>query len=250
VVETVETVVTGSSTTRSLRQIKIKKIGVNEVNDLEKDIGARLRAFTQPNTEAIRSVRREFSKRLAKKSPKLIVALAVKLIRESHTVPRFFAYELILYHRRALRSLKAKSLKDLGAGNNSWGEVDAFACYLAGPAWRERQVSDALIRSWARSGNRWWRRTALVSTVPLNSKARGGGGDTTRTLNICEMLVADRDDMVVKALSWALRELSKREPESVGNFLREHEGLLAPRVVREVTSKLQTGLKNPRKQRT
>ncbi|HUS10646.1 MAG TPA: DNA alkylation repair protein, partial [Pyrinomonadaceae bacterium] len=64
---------------------------------------------------------------------------------------------------------------------------------------------------WARSKNRWLRRTALVSTVPLNNKARGGRGDSERTLMICEMLLDDRDDMVIKALSWALRELSKRD---------------------------------------
>ena len=146
--------------------------------------------------------------------------------------------------------MKAKSLADLGAGNDSWEEVDTFACYVAGPAWREGQVSDALIRRWASSRDRWWRRTAVVSTVALNNKARGGDGDTARTLMICKMLVADRDDMVVKALSWALRELSKRDPKSVRTFLREHHHVLAARVVREVNSKLKTGLKNPRKQTT
>jgi len=52
--------------------------------------------------------------------------------------------------------------------------------------------------------------------------------------------------MVIKALSWALRELSKRDADSVNNFLQKHEEALAPRVVREVKNKLQTGLKNPR----
>jgi 3-methyladenine DNA glycosylase AlkD len=66
---------------------------------------------------------------------------------------------------------------------------------------------------------------------------------------VCEMLTDDRDDMVVKALSWALRELSKCDPDSVREFLVEHEGALAPRVSREVNNKLKTGLKNPRAQR-
>lgn len=216
---------------------------------MENEIIARLSALTRQDTETIREVRREFSEQLANSSPTLILALAQNLTR-SRRVPRFVAYELIQHHRLALRSLKAKSLEHLGKGNRSWGEVDAFACYLAGPAWRERLVSDALIRRWARSRDRWWRRTAVVSTVALNNKARGGSGDTRRTLTICEMLVADPDDMVVKALSWALRELSKRDPESVRKFLQEHDGELAPRVVREVSSKLRTGLKNPPKQRT
>ncbi len=32
---------------------------------------------------------------------------------------------------------------------------------------------------------------------------------------MCALLVTDRDDMVVKALSWALRDLAKRDPGAV-----------------------------------
>jgi len=234
----------------SSRKTNSEGAGENVVNNLQKEIAARLSALTHHDVQSIRNIRREFTKQLAKAPPTLIVHLALDLLRYSEAVPRFFAYELIQHHREALRSLKAKSLEELGSGNDSWEEVDTFACYLAGPAWREQQVSDALIGRWARSGNRWWRRAAVVSTVALNNKARGGSGDTNRTLMICAMLIADRDDMVVKALSWALRELSKRDPKSVQKFLKENEGALPARVVREVSNKLQTGLKNPRKQRT
>lgn len=222
---------------------------IREVSRLESEIVARFAVLKRHDTETIRNLRRDFSKRLAKSPPALVLTLALSLTR-SQTVPRFFAYELIQHHREALHSLKAKSLEELGNGNDSWEKVDTFACYLAGPAWRERQVNDTLIRRWARSQDRWWRRAALVSTVPLNTKARGGSGDPERTLMVCAMLVTDRDDMVVKALSWALRELSKRDPESVRQFLREHDGVLAARVVREVSNKLRTGLKNPHQQST
>jgi 3-methyladenine DNA glycosylase AlkD len=221
-----------------------ENISNHELAQLENEIVARLLSLRASTTESIRTVRREVSKRLVKTSARSTIALALRLTRRQ-TVPRFFAYELVQHHSGALHSLKAKSLEDFGRGNDNWGAVDAFACYLAGPVWRERQVSDALIRRWARSRDRWWRRTALVSTVPLNSKARGGSGDALRTLNICELLVTDRDDMVVKALSWALRALSKRDPQSVRKFLNEHRAVLAPRVAREVSNKLQTGLKNP-----
>jgi 3-methyladenine DNA glycosylase AlkD len=99
--------------------------------------------------------------------------------------------------------------------------------------------------SWAASSDRWWRRAALVSTVPLNLRAAGGTGDRDRTLAVCRLLVQDRDDMVVKALSWALRELVVWEAEAVRGFLDEHGDRVAPRVRREVLSKLDSGLKNP-----
>lgn len=128
---------------------------------------------------------------------------------------------------------------------DGWAAVDTFACYLSGPAWREHQVPDAVIHRWARSPDRWWRRAALVSTVPLNAPARGGRGDTARTLAVCTLLVKDRDDMVAKALSWALRELARRDPHAVRRFLAEHQDELAARVLREVRNKLDTGLKTP-----
>ena len=78
-----------------------------------------------------------------------------------------------------------------------------------------RGVRRRYVMRWAASADRWRRRLVLVATVPLNSRARGGQGDTARTLRVGAALVDDRDDMVVKALSWALRELSKREPKSV-----------------------------------
>src|SRR5207248_10095086 len=115
-------------------------------------------------------------------------------------------------HREALQSLGVKELERFGRGLDGWAAVDTFACYLAGPAWRERQVPDAWVRRWARSPDRWRRRAALVCTVALNNRARGGRGDTPRTPDLCRRLAAGRDDMVDKALSWALRELTKRDP--------------------------------------
>lgn len=65
-----------------------------------------------------------------------------------------------------------------------------------------------------------------------------------RTLPVCRGLVADREDMVVKAMSWALREAVKRDAAAVRQFISKHEGHLAPRVLREVRSKLLTGRKS------
>jgi len=87
---------------------------------------------------------------------------------------------------------------------------------------------------------------AVVSTVPLNNTARGGHGDAVRTLAVCELVKADRDDMVVKAVSWALRELARKDPRAVHKYVKTNDKLLAARVLREVNNKLKTGLKTPK----
>ena len=129
----------------------------------------------------------------------------------------------------------------------NWGSVDSFARTIAGPAWLRGQVPDERIHAWARSENLWWRRAALVSTVALNMRSHGGYGDTPRTLAVCRMLVDDHEDMIVKAMSWALRALSVHDPDAVRAFLREYDERLGARAKREVRNKLTTGLKNPRR---
>ena len=81
-----------------------------------------------------------------------------------------------------MRSLTRESVEALGEGLSSWDEVDSFACTVSGHAWRDGQIDDGTIAAWAASDDRWWRRSALVSTVPLNLKSRGGAGDARRTL--------------------------------------------------------------------
>ena len=153
------------------------------------------------------------------------------------------AFEILGALPRVRRALTAGQVLALAEGNDNWCSVDAYACNVSGPCWREGALTDAMIATWSASDDRWMRRTALVSTVPLNMKSRGGTGDTARTLAVCERHVADRDDMVVKALSWALRELAERDPAAVQAFLSAHP--VASRVRRETKNKLETGLKNP-----
>lgn len=198
-------------------------------------------------TAELRALRRHWSRRLRHADAVLVLAVARQLLREASEPRRWMVYELLNHHGPALRAIGRRELTWLGRGMGSWGAVDAFACYVAGPAWRQRQVPTRVVEGWARSPDRWWRRAALVSTVALNVATRGGSGDASRTLRICAMLVDDRDDMVVKALSWALRSLVSRAPDAVRGFLSQHETRLAARVKREVQTKLTTGLKQARR---
>jgi 3-methyladenine DNA glycosylase AlkD len=207
---------------------------------------AELARLPNPNTASARALRRDYSRRWRDVPGGEVLRVATALAEDGGDLERFVAYELVAHHHGAAGLLTATRLRALAGTLDSWGAVDCFACYLSGPAWREGRITTDVVRRWAASPNRWWRRAALVSTVPLNNRARGGTGDAKRTLGMCDLLIDDRDDMVVKAMSWALRELAKRDPAAVRGFLARRSSRLAPRVRREVENKLRTGLKNPR----
>src|ERR1035438_7112128 len=168
---------------------------------LAREIEGLISANPSATVPVLRAIRRAYSRRLKDASPQFVIGLALRLSGTRRPTPRFVAYELVRHHPRAPLHIGARHLGRLGRGIASWGAVDCFAVYLAGPAWRRRRVPDGLIHRWAHSPDRWWRRVALVSTVPLNSRAQGGAGDRRRTLRVCRLLERDRDPMVVKALS-------------------------------------------------
>jgi 3-methyladenine DNA glycosylase AlkD len=215
-----------------------------DVRSVASEFDAEVRALARRNIPNVRKISRRYAQRLKDHPPDFVLAVVSILVRDyGYRGP---AYEVLAGHRAAFRSVGATEIEALGQGIDSWMAVDEFARILSGPAWLRGQISDAVITRWAYSADLWWRRAALVSTVALNMRSHGGPGDVPRTLAICRLLVADHEDMVVKALSWALRELVPHDSQAVEAFLQEHDAELAARIKREVRNKLTTGLKNPR----
>jgi 3-methyladenine DNA glycosylase AlkD len=190
----------------------------------------------------MRRIVREQRKPLKAEPAKAIIELAHAIIAHNTMEGRQAAYEILAGHKAAFASLGIKQIEALGKGIDNWASVDGFGCWISGPCWRLGQVKDGDIHRWARNNDPWWRRAALVSTVPLNTPSKGGKGDSKRTLHVCNMLAQDDHIMVHKALSWALRELVRWDKPAVKRFLESH-GLPAL-VRREVNSKLTTGRKN------
>jgi 3-methyladenine DNA glycosylase AlkD len=206
-----------------------------------------VRTLVGAATPVIRSVRRRYSKLFASESSDHVLAVVRALLAEATFPARLIGYEVLAGHPDSMDRLDSALVEEFATGLADWASVDLFGVTIAGVAWRNDRLTDARLIRWARSKDRWRRRLALVATVPLNIKARGGTGDPRRTLMVCREVVADRDDMVVKALSWSLRELGKRDPECVADFLAREDARIASRVRREVRTKLETGLKNRRK---
>ena len=196
---------------------------------------------------AARTVRRRLSAALKSASGADVLAIAGGICSSSAMKARrarWVGWELINKHPAALALLDLARVEALGAGNSTWDEVDGYAIYVSGAAWIRGRIRDVDVRRWTQSPDLWRRRAALVSTVVLNTRVHGGRGDTKRTLDIAKRLVDDREDMVVKAMSWALRSLVPWDRAAVERFLAEHETRLAARVKRETRTKLRTGKKN------
>lgn len=86
---------------------------------------------------------------------------------------------------------------------NNWDIVDSSAGYIIGP--HEQDTERTLLFELARSDNLWQRRVGIMSAFWYVMN-----GDFGTTLELAELLVDDRHDLIQKAVGWQLREVGKR----------------------------------------
>jgi 3-methyladenine DNA glycosylase AlkD len=130
-------------------------------------------------------------------------------------------------------------LSNAGAINN-WDLVDASAELVVGPWWRSQGQAGRRQRvHLARSTSLWERRIAVLSTfhdIKL--------GDSAPALEVCTLLLADREDLIHKATGWMLREVGKRvsRPDLLG-FLDEHAALMPRTMLRYAVEHLESDVR-------
>ena len=112
---------------------------------------------------------------------------------------------------------------------NNWDLVDASAEHVVGPWWRGQGAAGRRTRlSLARSESLWERRIAVLSTFH-DIKLRDSGP----ALEVCALLLADREDLIHKATGWMLREVGKRvDRADLLAFLDEHAAVMPRTMLR------------------
>ncbi len=98
---------------------------------------------------------------------------------------------------------------------NNWDLVDSSAEHLVGAYLVTRDRS--LLYRLAKSKSLWERRIAVIATFYFIKR-----NDYQDILQIAELLLADPEDLIHKAVGWMLRELGKRELKVEEDFLQKH----------------------------
>ncbi len=129
--------------------------------------------------------------------------------------------ELLAARRRALRSEDLDLLEDLLRRSGTWAYVDAIAVHLVGPLIEADPRETSRLDRWVKDESFWLRRSALLALLlPL----RRGEGDWPRFVRYADLLLEEKEFFIRKALGWVLREVAKKRPELVRQFLQEREG--------------------------
>jgi hypothetical protein len=214
-----------------------------DVSACAQKIRLEIDAEPRRDTPHLRALRKRWTMALQDEPAHDLIALAEALEHGAPQQEKWVAYELIRFHSGAFAAAGEAHVEDFAARIASWYATDAFGTVLSGPLWARGRLPDRLFDGWSRSENRWLRRSALVATVGRNAVKP----DPPATFELCLRLAPDRDEMVEKAVSWALRFLSQRDRPAVVAFMDAQGRRFGARVRREVRHKLDTGVKSRRR---
>jgi 3-methyladenine DNA glycosylase AlkD len=114
---------------------------------------------------------------------------------------------------------------------NNWDLVDVSAPTIVGGHLvdRDRAPLDRL----ASSTRLWERRISIVATGYFIRR-----GEFSDTFRIAERLLSDREDLIHKAVGWMLREVGKRDQETLEGFLQRHARAMPRTMLRYAIERL------------
>ena len=159
-----------------------------------------------------------------------------KLIKDKHHEIRLIAIFILVSKYKKTKLLKEKKgiynfyLKHTKYINN-WDLVDSSAQYIVGDYLfniNKNSIKNSykILEKLSKSKNIWERRISIISTFAFIYK-----GEPQLTLDIIEILLSDKHDLIHKACGWMLREVGKRISEKELIKFLEENTLKMPRTM-------------------
>lgn len=133
---------------------------------------------------------------------------------------QYSANDLIGIHWKvADEDFLADHVEHLIITKSCWDTVDGLGSVAISPL-TDKYGSEKLIESWNNSPNMWLNRAAIQ-----HQRGRKFESDNTLILRYCHEHSESKEFFIVKAIGWALRDMSAVNPRLVREFLKDHPGL-------------------------
>lgn len=163
----------------------------------------------------------------------LPIADIEKLLQSEYHEIRLFAL-LLMVNRYQRNPSDRESMYQIYLNNlssiNNWDLVDCSAHKIIGPHIENSDRS--LLYQLARSEHLWSRRIAIITTFHFIRQ-----DDFHDALQLAELLLNDKEDLLHKATGWVLREIGKKDQASEVAFLNRHYSAMPRTMLRYAIEK-------------
>ena len=167
-----------------------------------------------------RALVKKIAKVLSKPTSDELGATARKLWKLDEREFQYAACDLIGIHwSLADKRFLADHVEDLIVNKSWWDTVDSLGSVAISPL-TDRYGCEKLMEKWNKSSNIWLNRAAIQ-----HQRGRKYETDVKLILKYCDDHSNSEEFFIVKAIGWALRDISKIDPRAVRDFLKSHPDL-------------------------
>jgi 3-methyladenine DNA glycosylase AlkD len=104
--------------------------------------------------------------------------------------------------------------------SHTWALVDWLCTRVAAPlVARDPESAQVVLSRWSTDDEFWVRRASMLAQLPA---LRAGGGDFGLFASFAAGMLEEKEFFIRKAIGWVLRDVSKKRPQLVFEFLERH----------------------------
>jgi 3-methyladenine DNA glycosylase AlkD len=122
---------------------------------------------------------------------------------------------------------------------DNWAKCDTLCNHTLGTFIELYPEYIKNLRDWARADNRWLRRASAVTLILPARK----GEFLKEVLEISNILLKDKDDMVQKGYGWMLKEASKKHQEEIFDYVMSKRAEMPRTALRYAIEKMPAELR-------
>ena len=173
-------------------------------------------AFLGASVWEIRRVMQAFVKGATPLDHDRLVPLVEALWEPPIHERRMAAVALLELHAELLSTRDLPLVERLLRQSKTWALVDGLAAHVVGGILvRQPKETTAVLDRWAADPDFWIRRSSLLAELlPVR-----GGAELAPFLRRADAMLEEKEFFIRKAIGWVLREVGKRRPDEVADWL-------------------------------
>ena len=196
--------------------------------------------FHGVKSATVKKIAQKYQRGIKGRDKQEIFALCENLLQSGYGEEAFIAFEWAYSMRESLQPEDFHVFESwLRKYVDNWAKCDTLCNHTIGAFIEKYPGFTENLKGWARSENRWLKRASAVTLILPARK----GDFLSEVLEISDILLKDKDDLVQKGYGWMLKEASRKHQEEVFEYIMRRKSEMPRTALRYAIEKMPDDLR-------
>jgi 3-methyladenine DNA glycosylase AlkD len=196
--------------------------------------------FHGVKSAAVKKIAQKYQRAIKGRDKQDIFALCENLLQSGYGEEAFIAFEWAYSLRKEYETADFQVFEGwIRKYVDNWAKCDTLCNHTIGAFIEKYPGFIENLKGWARSENRWFKRASAVTLILPARK----GDFLNDVLEISDILLKDKDDLVQKGYGWMLKEASRKHQEEVFEYIMRRKSEMPRTALRYAIEKMPEDLR-------